>query len=115
MIRFLQKKGATQKFLWAILIGIVCVSMVAFLGSYFTDAQGGVNTAGIYATVGDQKVTVEEIRESARAMGRQQFQGREVPEQLLKYFMSQAANREVTRKAVLEEADRMGIKVSDDE
>jgi peptidyl-prolyl cis-trans isomerase D len=115
MIRFLQKKGATQKFLWAFLIIVVCISMVAFLGSYFTDAQGGVNAAGVYATIGSQKVTVEQIRESASAMGRQQLQGREVPEYLLKYFMSRAADREITRRAVLEEADRMGIKVSDDE
>ena len=115
MIRFLQKKGATQKILWAILIGIVCISMVAFLGSYFTDAQSRTNVAGIYATVGDQQITVEEIREAARNQARQQMQGRAIPEQFLRYFMSQAAGQLVLRKAVLEEADRMGIRVSDQE
>jgi peptidyl-prolyl cis-trans isomerase D len=115
MIRFLQKKGALQKALWAIIIGITCVSMVAFLGSYFTDASGAANVAGVYATVGDQQVTVEEIREAARNMGRQQFQGQAVPEQFMRYFMPQAATQLLLRKAVIEQADRMGLTVSDNE
>lgn len=115
MIRFLQKKGATQKMLWAILIGIVCVSMVAFLGSYFTDTNSRANVAGVYATVGDQQVTAEEIREYAQNVGRQQMQGRAVPDFLLKYFMQQAAGQLVLRAAVIEEAHRMGLKVTDAE
>ena len=46
MIRFLQKKGALQKAIWAIIIGITCVSMVAFLGSYFTGDQARANVTG---------------------------------------------------------------------
>jgi peptidyl-prolyl cis-trans isomerase D len=115
MIRFLQKKGATQKMLWAILIGIVCVSMVAFLGSYFTDTNSRANVAGVYATIGDHRVTADEIREYAQNVGRQQMQGRSVPDFLLKYFMQQAAGQLVLRAAVLEESNRMGLKVTDAE
>jgi peptidyl-prolyl cis-trans isomerase D len=114
MIRFLQKKGTTQKVLWAILIGIVCISMVAFLGSYFTDVQGST-VAGVYATIGNQQLTTDEIREVARNVARQQLQGRQVPEQLMPYFMQRAADQLIARKAVLEQADRMGIKVTDAE
>ena len=115
MIRFLQKKGALQKVLWAVIIGITCVSMVAFLGSYFTDVQGRANVAGVYATVGDQQVTVEEIRDTARNMARQQFQGQALPESIMRYLMPQAATQLLLRKAVLEQADRMGLSVSDNE
>ncbi len=115
MIRFLQKKGALQKALWAIIIGIVCVSMVAFLGSYFTGAEGRTNVAGIYATVGDQTVTSDDVREQARQAGRQQLQGQSIPDFLLKYFAQQAAGQLVLRAAVIEEAGKMGLRVTDQE
>jgi peptidyl-prolyl cis-trans isomerase D len=115
MIRFLQKKGVVQKALWTIIIGIVCVSMVAFLGSYFTGAQGRTNVAGVYATVGDQTITSEDIRTQAQQAGRQQLQGQAVPDFLLKYFMQQAAGQLVLRASVLEQAEKMGLRVTDQE
>jgi peptidyl-prolyl cis-trans isomerase D len=115
MIRFLQKKGAVQKALWAIIIGIVCVSMVAFLGSYFTGDQARTNVAGIYATVGDQTVTSDEIREQARQAARQQLQGQAVPDFFVRMFQQQAAQQLVMRAAVLDEARKMGLHVSDEE
>jgi peptidyl-prolyl cis-trans isomerase D len=115
MIRFLQKKGVVQKALWTIIIGIVCVSMVAFLGSYFTGAQGRTNVAGVYATVGDQTITSEDIRIQAQQAGRQQLQGQAVPDFLLKYFMQQAAGQLVLRASVLEQAEKMGLRVTDQE
>ena len=116
MIRFLQKKGVVQKALWTIIIGIVCVSMVAFLGSYFTGAQGRTNVAGVYATVGDQPpITTEDIRTQAQQAGRQQLQGQAVPDFLLKYFMQQAAGQLVLRASVLEQAEKMGLRVTDQE
>jgi peptidyl-prolyl cis-trans isomerase D len=116
MIRFLQKKGAVQKAIWTIIIGIVCVSMVAFLGSYFTGTQGGrTNVAGVYATVGDETVTSDDIRQQAQLEGRQQLQGQPIPDFLRPYFYRQAAARMVLQKAVLEQAHNMGLRVTDQE
>ena len=115
MIRFLQKKGAVQKALWAIIIGIVCVSMVAFLGSYFTGQETRANTVGVYATVGDQTVKSDDIREQARQAARQQLQGQAVPDFFVRMFQQQAAQQLVLRAAVLEQAGKMGLRVSDEE
>jgi peptidyl-prolyl cis-trans isomerase D len=115
MIRFLQKKGAVQKALWAIIIGIVCVSMVAFLGSYFTGQETRTNTVGVYATVGDQTVKSDDIREQARQAARQQLQGQAVPDFFVRMFQQQAAQQLVLRAAVLEQAGKMGLRVSDEE
>jgi peptidyl-prolyl cis-trans isomerase D len=119
MIRFLQKKGAVQKALWAIIIGIVCVSMVAFLGSYFTGQDSRTNATGVYATVGDQTVNSEDIRQQARQAAQQQLQGQALPDYILRMFQQQqtqqAAQRLVMRAAVLEQAGKMGLRVTDQE
>jgi peptidyl-prolyl cis-trans isomerase D len=115
MIRFLQKKGALQKAIWAIIIGITCVSMVAFLGSYFTGDQARANVTGVYATVGDQTVLSDDIREQARQAARQQLQGQAVPDFFVRMFQQQAAQRLVMQAAVLEQAGKMGLRVTDEE
>src|SRR3954464_8008353 len=114
MIRFLQTSSAMKKVGSAAIVGVVIFAMVAFLGSYFsTDRFSGTN--GIYATVGNENITSVEVTAAAQNMGRQQFQGRAVPEQFLSYFQKQAADQLVVRKAVEEEATRMGLKVTPQE
>lgn len=113
MIKFLQKGGKTQKWMFIILLGLVCISMVWYL------VPGGMGDdspqRGDIAKVGDESVTVLDVEQSARQMGRQQFRGQAVPEQLMPYLMQRAADQLITQKALTYEAKRVGFQVTADE
>jgi peptidyl-prolyl cis-trans isomerase D len=117
MIRFLQKPGPLKKFILGGLLTIVCVMMVVTLvpGGMFGDyLGGGLTTQGVLAKVGDQEVGVTQVAQQARLMAKQQFKGN-VPEQLMPYMMQRAAQSMITEKAMVYEADKMGLSVNDDE
>jgi peptidyl-prolyl cis-trans isomerase D len=115
MIRFLQSKGATQKgLLWAFIL-FVCVSMVAFLGNYFISDANAVGADGVFATVGHQTIRTGEVRDEAQRSARQLTRGQPVPESFLSYFNQRAAANLIVGAALLEEASRLHITVSDAE
>jgi peptidyl-prolyl cis-trans isomerase D len=117
MIRFLQKPGPIKKIVLGGILLVICVMMIITLvpGGLFGDyLGGGLTTHGVLAKVGDQEVTVPQVAQQARLIGKQRFQGN-VPSQLMPYLMQQAAQSMITSKAITFEADRMGLAVSDDE
>jgi peptidyl-prolyl cis-trans isomerase D len=117
MIRFLQKPGPIKKIVLGGLLVIVCVMMVITLvpGGLFGDYFGrNLTTQGVLAKVGDQEIGIQQVAQQARLMGKQQFKGN-IPEQLMPYLMQRAAQSMITEKAIVYEADKMGLAVSDDE
>jgi peptidyl-prolyl cis-trans isomerase D len=117
MIRFLQRPGKTKKYVLGGLLLIICAAMVITLipGGFLGDAFGFGTPAGVIAKVGDQDVTLAEAQQTARFIGRQQFGGRSVPSQLMPFLTQRAVESLINQKALLVEADRMGLKVTDDE
>jgi len=70
----------------------------------------------VIATVAGEPVTTIEVNREARTMLRQQFpQGSAQASMLLPFFASRAADQVISRKAMIAEAQRLGLKVSDDE
>jgi len=117
MIRFLQKPGPLKKIILGGILLVICVMMVITLvpGGMFGDyLGGGLTTQGIIAKVGDQEVSVTQVSQQARLIGKQRFQGN-VPPSLMPYLMQQAAQGMITARAIVYEADRMGLSVTDDE
>jgi peptidyl-prolyl cis-trans isomerase D len=117
MIRFLQKPGPLKKIILGGILLIICVMMVITLvpGGMFGDyLGGGLTTQGVLAKVGDQEINVTQVAQQARLIGKQRFQGN-VPPTLMPYLMQQAAQGMITSKAIVYEADRMGLAVSDEE
>jgi peptidyl-prolyl cis-trans isomerase D len=119
MIRFLQTPGPIKKIVLGGILLVICVMMVITLipgGGFLNDMFGGrVTQQGILAKVGNQEVSLLEVSEQARLIGRQQFKGQSVLPQLMPYLMERAAQGIITQKALVYEADRMGLGVSDDE
>jgi peptidyl-prolyl cis-trans isomerase D len=117
MLRFLQKPGPIKKIILGGILVVICVMMVITLvpgglfGDYFSS---GLTTQGVLAKVGDQEVGIQQVEQQARLIGKQQFKGN-VPEQLMPYLMQRAAQGIITEKAIVYEADKMGLGVSDDE
>jgi len=97
---------------------IICASMAITLipGGIGSSLGIGAPPAGVLASIGDQTVTVPEVQREAKAMIRQQFpKGGPQASMLLPYFASQAAEQLINEKALVAEAHRMGLRVSDDE
>jgi peptidyl-prolyl cis-trans isomerase D len=118
MIRTLQNAGPTLKIILGAMLVIICASMAITLipGGIGSSLGIGAPPAGALATIGDQTVTVLEVQREARAMIRQQFpRGGPQASMLLPYFSSQAAEQLINQKALVAEARRMGLRVSDDE
>jgi peptidyl-prolyl cis-trans isomerase D len=113
MIRFLQNPTKTRKVMLAVILGVVIISMVAYLGQAFTSSSP--TTQGVYATIGGEEVSTMQITQRAQQMGRQQFQGKAIPEFLLPYMQKRAAEQLVMQASLVSEANRMGLKVSDEE
>jgi len=117
MIKFLQTEGPFKKIVLGAILVVICVMMVITLvpggmfGEYF---GGGVTQQGVLARVGDQPVTMQEVAQRAKVIGRQQFRGN-VPPSLLPFLMQRAADSMITQGAIVYEADRMGLGVSNDE
>jgi len=113
MIRFLQTPGTFKKVALGGILVFFSVAMViqlipGGLGEAF-GFSGGTNQAGVLAQIGDQQVTTQEIEARAEQIRAQ----RNYPQQLMPYIREQAADGLVTRKVLLVEADRMGLKATD--
>jgi peptidyl-prolyl cis-trans isomerase D len=118
MIRQLQNAGPTVKIVLGALLVLICASMAITLipGGIGSSLGLGAPPAGVLASIGDQTVTVPEVQREAKAMIRQQFpKGGPQASMLLPYFASQAAEQLINEKALVAEAHRMGLRVSDDE
>jgi peptidyl-prolyl cis-trans isomerase D len=112
MIRFLQTPSPTKKIVLGGLLTVICVMMVVTLipgGSIFGDSA--VTSDSDVAKVDGDPVTVTEVSRAAQNMAQQQH----YPAQLVPYLMPQAAEMLIKQKAVIAEANRMGLTVSDEE
>jgi len=118
MIRFLQSSGKTTKTILGAMLMLICGAMVITLvpGGILGDAFGfGSPQQGVLAKVGGQEVTVRDVDVAARRIAQQQFGGRSVPEQLMPFLRQRAADQLIAQKALISEAERMGLKVTDAE
>jgi peptidyl-prolyl cis-trans isomerase D len=119
MIRFLKTPGPLKKVILGGLLTIICVFMVVTLVPGFgsTDFFGtGSPTKGVVATVAGSDITTVEVQREARQMVQQQFpQGGAQMAMLMPYFSSQAAQTLISRSAIIAEAQRLGLRATDDD
>ena len=121
MIRFLQQGGQITKYVLGGLLLIICASMVITLipGGWGGDVFGSTPGKGIIAKVGGEDISTDEVRESARQAMQQQMQQMRGSAanmgMLMPFFAQQAAERLITRQALLNQARRVGLRVSPEE
>ncbi len=117
MIRFLQTPGPIKKYVLGGLLLLITVSMVWYLVPQGNNYTFGAPTKGVVAKVGDAEVTADEVRTTARQMLQQQMpQGSAANmSMLLPFFSQRAAEQLITREALINEANRMGLRVTPDE
>src|ERR1700690_3733276 len=118
MIRFLQTPGPTKKIILGGMLLVICAAMgITLVPGGIGDSIGlGGPGQGVVAKVAGEPVTTLEVQREARQMLRQQFpRGGAQTEMLLPYFAERAAQTLISRKALVAEAERLGLRVSDDE
>src|SRR4029077_17804620 len=118
MIRFLQTPGPTKKIILGGMLLVICAAMVITLvpGGIGNSIGLGRPGQGVVAKVAGEPVTTLEVQREARQMLRQQFpRGGAQTEMLLPYFAERAAQTLISRKALVAEAGRLGLRVPDDE
>lgn len=119
MIRFLQTPGPLKKVLLGGLLTIICVFMVITLvpgfgsSNFMGDSTPG---RGVIAKVDGNEITTLEVQKMAKSMVQRQFpRGGAQTSMLLPFFASQAAQQLISEKVVLVEADRLGLRATDDD
>ena len=118
MIRILQSAGPTLKIILGGLLVLICGSMVITLvpGGFGNSLGIGGPGKGVIASIGDEQVTVPDVQREARLMIRQRYpQAGAQASMLLPFVAGQAAEQLINKKALIVEAHRMGLRVSDDE
>src|ERR1700753_3163818 len=99
MIRFLQTPGKTKKIVLGGLLVIICGAMVVTLvpGGMLGDAFGFTSSMeqGVLAKIGSQQVTTQDVDQTARRVGQQQFRGA-VPPNFMPYLLKNAADQLIT-------------------
>src|SRR5258705_1964528 len=119
MIRFLQTPGPVKKIVLGGLLTVICAAMAITLipGGLGSDVIGvGTPGQGVVANVAGEPVTTAEVQREARQMLRQQFpRGGEQMAMLLPYFTERAAQNLISKQAIIAEAQRVGLRVTDDE
>jgi peptidyl-prolyl cis-trans isomerase D len=119
MIRFLQTPGPIKKVILGGLLTIICVFMVITLVPGFGSSNFFGTAApqrGVVATVDGNDITTLEVQKQARQMVRQQFpRGGAQASMLLPFFASQAAEELIQRDAIVAEAQRLGLRATDED
>src|SRR2546426_8865327 len=116
MIRFLQTPGPVKKYVLGGLLLLICVSMVWYLVPSGGSRGLGGPSQGVVAKVGGEEVTRLQVQRQTTQMLKQQFpRGGAQMAMLMPFFAQRAAENLISQKAILVEAERLGLRVNDQE
>ena len=119
MIRFLQKDNRLVKSIFWVIIGVTCVLMVIFLvPGIFNDSASAADT---YATVrqggwlgrfvgSPTEISTTDVQQLATQM----LQRQRLPDFVLPYMMQRAGQNMIQQAVILQEANRLGLQVSNE-
>src|SRR5262249_27261201 len=97
------------RILLTIILGLVCLSMVAYLIPGYGGSGGASASDNVVAEVGKNKVTVRDVQMAVRAADR----NREMPPSMLAHYVPQVIDQMINEKALIYEASRLGFQVTD--
>jgi peptidyl-prolyl cis-trans isomerase D len=118
MIRFLQKDNRVVKIIFIAIIAVAVVTMVITLvPGIFSDTDTSSDSYAVVRTGGlmgryfgtSTTITTPEVQQVAERI----LQQKRYPDMMLPYLMPQAAQALIQREVLLQEANRLGLQVSD--
>src|SRR3954465_1777409 len=112
MIRFLQTPTPMKRFVLGRILVVFCLIMVISLVPNLNQSLlGNPTNPSVLAKVGDQDVSMDEVQQRASSVA----QSEGFPAQPIPLLLPQALNAVIADKAVVNEAHRMGLKVTNEE
>ena len=124
MIRFLQKDSKAIKVVFWLIIGATCITMVVFLVPGILSSDQSTTGTGTYASIrpagflgryfsfgSARDITNQEVTQVAGRIAQQ----RHYPEQAVPFLMPQAGQALIQREILLQQADKLGLKVTADD
>lgn len=117
MIRFMQTSAAFKKYALTAILVVICIAMAWYLVPTFTGQGMGIaNANAVVATVAGEEITPEAVRKEAQRALEQQFpRGGAQARGLLPFFANRAAQQLIEQKVLLVEANRLGLRATDDD
>ncbi len=92
-------------------LGIVGLSMVTYLIPNMGNTSDTNTDTSVVASIGKEDLTTQDVTKQIQAMTR----ARQLPAELLSIYVPQIVQQQITDRAMLYEANRLGIRVSTDE
>jgi peptidyl-prolyl cis-trans isomerase D len=112
MFNLFRSRDKAVRYLLSGLLALVALSMVTYLiPNSGSGMGGGANDATIVATVGKDQITAQEVSKAIQNMTR----NRQLPPELLSIYVPQIVQQMINERMMAYEADRLGIKVSQEE
>jgi peptidyl-prolyl cis-trans isomerase D len=118
MIRFLQTPGPIKKIILGGMLLVICAAMVITLvpGGLGSSFGFGGPREGVVATVAGEDVTRNDVLRETDQMLKQQYPRAGAQASFLRPFLAQrAAENLISEKVILAEADRLGLRATEDE
>jgi peptidyl-prolyl cis-trans isomerase D len=110
MFDLFRSREKSVRIVLGVLLGLICLSMLTYLGGSFTGAgAGGQNTI---ATVGGDQITIVDVERAAQRITQGQPN---LPKGLMAMYVQPLINQLVESKAMAIKAREMGLQVSDEE
>ncbi len=122
MIRFLQKDSKAIKVVFWLIIGATCITMVVFLVPGLLNSDQSSTGTGTYASIrpagllgryfafgSSRDITNQEVTQVAGRIAEQ----RHYPQQAIPFLMPQAGQALIQREILLQQADKLGLNVTD--
>jgi peptidyl-prolyl cis-trans isomerase D len=111
MIRFLQSGNKAAKYILGGFLTLLALSMVVYLIPNFMNNLDSSGRKGVVANVGGTDILADEVLKMTNA----QLQQQHYPQTLAPFLIPRVAHQLVQLQEVRYEAERMGLKVSDQE
>jgi peptidyl-prolyl cis-trans isomerase D len=112
MFDLFRSREKSVRYLLGALLGLVALSMVITLVPGYGGGWGGSSgDPTVLAEIGDEKITATEVRQFLA----RELRGNQIPKGMEQFYLPMIVQQLVGRKAIAYQAERMGLKVTDEQ
>ncbi len=108
MFDLFRSRAKIVRYMLGALLVVVALSMVTYLIPGFGGSMGGNRGDTVIAQIGDQQITTQDVRERVQLVKDK----KEVPPQMLAFYVPEIVDSMIREKAMEYEAQRLGIQVT---
>lgn len=111
MLNIFRQRQTLVKVVFGIILFLVAITMVITLIPGLTGDIGDTVNNPVVAEVAGERITEVEVQQSVQQIGARN----RIPPEMMPFYTSQILNQMILEKASLNEADRLGLKVDEEE